>query len=188
MKTQVPPLKQLTRRELAAWRGFLRLHAALVRELDRELEEVHGLPLTHYEVLLHLQYAPGHRMRMSDLASSVLLSQSGVTRLVDRLEEAGHVVRGGDADDQQGVALDAGRQRPGRLVARAAKLRGGAWGYVLAPAVLTCAILLGVGIVAAMGVLRSRGEAASLGVAGVVTGLTIVEGFALVVMLDAILG
>ena len=101
MKTQVPPLKQLTRRELAAWRGFLRLHAALVRELDRELEEVHGLPLTHYEVLLHLQYAPGHRMRMSDLASSVLLSQSGVTRLVDRLEEAGHVVRQPCAEDRR---------------------------------------------------------------------------------------
>ena len=90
---QVSYTKQLTARELAAWRGFLRVHAALVRDLDRELEEAHGLPLTQYEVLLYLETAPGHRLRMSDLAASVLLSQSGVTRLVDRLERAGHVVR-----------------------------------------------------------------------------------------------
>ena len=85
--------KSLTRCELAAWRGFLRVHAALVRELDRELEEAHGLPLTHYEVLLHLAGAPEHRLRMTDLAGSVLLSQSGLTRLVDRMQQAGLVVR-----------------------------------------------------------------------------------------------
>src|SRR5688572_24962600 len=90
---QVSDVKQLNARELAAWRGFLRVHASLVRDLDRELEEAHGLPLSHYEVLLHLANAPDERMRMSDLASSVLLSQSGVTRLVDRLVRAGHVVR-----------------------------------------------------------------------------------------------
>ena len=83
----------LTEQELAAWRGFLRVHAALVRDLDRELEESHGLPLTHYEVLLHLANAPDDRLRMSDLAGSVLLSQSGVTRLVDRMEKAGLVAR-----------------------------------------------------------------------------------------------
>ena len=98
---QVSEIKQLNDRELAAWRGFLRLHAALVRELDRELEEAHGLPLTHYEVLIHLYLAPDNRLRMSDLASSVLLSQSGVTRLVDRLERAGHVVRHQCADDRR---------------------------------------------------------------------------------------
>jgi len=98
---QVSEVKQLNDRELAAWRGFLRLHAALVRELDRELEESHGLPLTHYEVLIHLYLAPDNRLRMSDLAASVLLSQSGVTRLVDRLERAGHVVRHQCADDRR---------------------------------------------------------------------------------------
>ncbi len=90
---QVSDVKQLNERELAAWRGFLRVHASLVRDLDRELEEAHGLPLTHYEVLLYLANAPERRMRMSDLASSVLLSQSGVTRLIDRLERAGYVAR-----------------------------------------------------------------------------------------------
>jgi len=107
-------VKQLSSRELAAWRGFLRAHAALVRELDRELEEAHGLPLTHYEVLLNLGNAPECRLRMSDLAQSVLLSQSGVTRLVDRLETAGLVARAPCAEDRRVLyaqLTDAGRTR-----------------------------------------------------------------------------
>jgi DNA-binding MarR family transcriptional regulator len=90
---QGTPLKKLSLVELAAWGGFLRAHSALVRELDRELEAVHGLPLTQYEVLLRLEAAPDDRLRMSELARSVFLSQSGVTRLVDRLERRGLVVR-----------------------------------------------------------------------------------------------
>jgi DNA-binding MarR family transcriptional regulator len=111
---QSSPVKQLSTCEIAAWRGFLRVHAALVRELDRELEEAHGLPLTHYEVLLHLGNAPESRLRMSDLAQSVLLSQSGVTRLVDRLESAGLVVRAQCAADRRVLyaqLTDAGRRR-----------------------------------------------------------------------------
>ena len=79
-------VKQLSPLELAAWGGMLRAHASLVRQLDRELEAETGLPLTQYEVLLHLAAAPDQRLRMSELARTVLLSQSGVTRLVDRLE------------------------------------------------------------------------------------------------------
>ena len=114
MKTQVSDVKQLNRRELAAWRGFLRVHASLLRDLDRELEEAHGLPLTHYEVLLHLANAQDDRLRMSDLASSVLLSQSGVSRLVDRLERIGHVVRKPCPEDRRVLyaqLTDAGRIR-----------------------------------------------------------------------------
>ena len=109
---QVSEVKQLNDESSPPGAGFLRVHAALVRELDRELEEAHGLPLTHYEVLLHLSNAPDKRLRMSDLASSVLLSQSGVTRLVDRLERAGHVVRQPCADDRRVLyaqLTDAGR-------------------------------------------------------------------------------
>ena len=80
-------------REHAAWQGFLNLHATLTEELDRSLRETHGLSLLHFEVLLHLERAPGNRMRMGDLATSVRLSQSGASRLVDRVERAGHVVR-----------------------------------------------------------------------------------------------
>ena len=113
---QVSEVKQLNERELAAWRGFLRVHASLVRDLDRELEEAHGLPLTHYEVLLYLANAPDNRLRMSDLASSVLLSQSGVTRLIDRLERAGHVVRKPCPEDRRVLwaqLTEAGRSRLG---------------------------------------------------------------------------
>ncbi|MCZ7588862.1 MAG: MarR family transcriptional regulator [Gaiella sp.] len=94
-------MKQLSALEFAAWGGFLRTHAELVRALDRELETRHGLPLTQYEVLLHLEAAPEHRLRMSELARSVLLSQSGITRLVDRLEARGLVERAPCAEDRR---------------------------------------------------------------------------------------
>jgi DNA-binding MarR family transcriptional regulator len=92
---------QLSQLEFAAWGGFLRAHAELVRSLDRELEAAHGLPLTQYEVLLRLEAAPEHRLRMSELARSVLLSQSGITRLVDRLEARGLVERAPCAEDRR---------------------------------------------------------------------------------------
>jgi DNA-binding MarR family transcriptional regulator len=98
---QLAHVKQLNECELAAWRGFLRVQAHLLRRLDAELEAAHGMPLTHYEVLLYLHNAPEKRMRMSDLAGSVLLSQSGVTRLVDRLERAGLVEREPCAADRR---------------------------------------------------------------------------------------
>jgi DNA-binding MarR family transcriptional regulator len=85
--------RDLSRLELGAWRGFLRAHTDVVRGLDEELQAEHGLPLTSYEVLLYLVEAPERRLRMSELASSHLLSQSGVTRLVDRLERDGLVRR-----------------------------------------------------------------------------------------------
>ncbi len=93
---------QLDKRELAAWRGMLRVHAALTRALDAELAERHGLPLNSYEVLLFLADAPGGRMRMSELADSVLLSRSGLTRLVDRLEREGLLEREQCEEDARG--------------------------------------------------------------------------------------
>jgi DNA-binding MarR family transcriptional regulator len=75
----------LSDRELHAWRGMLRAHAALKKGLDADLEAEHGIPLSSYEVLLHLSAAEGRRMRMSDLADSIVLSRSGLTRLVDRM-------------------------------------------------------------------------------------------------------
>jgi DNA-binding MarR family transcriptional regulator len=79
--------------ELAAWRGMLRTHAALLHDMDAQLAAAHGLALRSYEVLLHLEEAPRRRLRMSDLSHSVLLSPSGVSRLVDRLERGGLVCR-----------------------------------------------------------------------------------------------
>jgi DNA-binding MarR family transcriptional regulator len=96
------PAVQLTAVELGAWRGLLRVHAALVKALDAELASAHELPLSSYEVLLNLEAAPGHKRRMAELANSVLLSRSGMTRLVDRLERDGLLVRDHCTDDGRG--------------------------------------------------------------------------------------
>ena len=104
----------LSDEEMAAWGGFLRAHARLVRELDAELHERHGLPLSSYDVLVQLDSAERNRLRMSELADAVLLSRSGLTRLVDRLEEAGMVQRVACRDDQRAawaVLTDEGRRR-----------------------------------------------------------------------------
>jgi DNA-binding MarR family transcriptional regulator len=93
-------IKELTPAELGAWRGLLRVHSALVKALDAELLAGHELPLTSYEVLINLQAAPGRRRRMAELADSVLLSRSGTTRLVDRLERDGLLER--DTCDSDG--------------------------------------------------------------------------------------
>ena len=98
---------------LAAWRGFLRVHSALTKELDAELMAEHGLSLSSYEVLLFLAESPEGHVRMSDLADSVLLSRSGLTRLVDRLERDGLVRRESCPSDLRGfnaLITDAGRE------------------------------------------------------------------------------
>ena len=100
--------------ELRAWRGLLKAHASLVKRLDAELEAQHGLPLTSYEVLVRLNEADGCRMRMHDIASSVWLSRSGLTRLIDRLERDGLVTRKSCAHDARGafaVLTDPGREK-----------------------------------------------------------------------------
>jgi len=106
MSTTVNPGQStapLSPAELAAWRGMLRAHAALTKALDADLEAQHGLPLTSYEVLLHLGHADGQRLRMSDLAARVVLSRSGLTRMVDRLEREGLIVRETCPSDARGA-------------------------------------------------------------------------------------
>ena len=93
----------LDKEELAAWRGMLRAHAELTRELDAELTREHDLPLSSYEVLLFLADADNGRMRMAELADSVLLSRSGLTRLVDRLERQGLLKRERCESDARGL-------------------------------------------------------------------------------------
>lgn len=79
--------------DLATWATFLRAHRAVVRQLEHELAEEAGLPLAWYEVLLHLRNAPDRRLRMQDLADRAVLTPSGLTRLVDRMEAEGLVRR-----------------------------------------------------------------------------------------------
>jgi DNA-binding MarR family transcriptional regulator len=79
---------------LDAWVGLLRAHAALTRELNAELVNQHGLTINDYEVLLHLARAEGGRLRRVDLADRLILTASGITRLLDGLERAGYVEKG----------------------------------------------------------------------------------------------
>lgn len=116
---------ELTASELRAWRGFLRAHAALTKALGADLEAEHDLPLTSYEVLLFVSGTADGRMRMCDLAESVLLSRSGLTRLIDRLEREGLIAREAAPDDARGqnaVLTDAGRVK--LQAARETHLRG----------------------------------------------------------------
>lgn len=94
---------ELSAVEERAWRSLVRAHACLVKRLDAQLEAEHGLPLTSHEVLLRLAGAPDGKLRMHDIASSVMLSRSGLTRLVDRLERDGLVRRCSCENDARGA-------------------------------------------------------------------------------------
>lgn len=84
---------RVTAQQLDVWRSFVRVHARLVHQLEADLMEAHGLPLAWYYVLSRLLEADQHQLRMSELADQVMLSPSGLTRLVDRLVEEGLVER-----------------------------------------------------------------------------------------------
>jgi DNA-binding MarR family transcriptional regulator len=88
---------------IEVWRTFLRAHAHTMRELERELLAETGMPLGWYDVLLQLAEAPERRLRMADLADRVLLSRSGLTRLIDRLQAEGLVRREPSPDDARGT-------------------------------------------------------------------------------------
>jgi DNA-binding MarR family transcriptional regulator len=118
-------ISRLDTRELRAWRGMLRVHAQLSKALDAQLIAEHALPLSSYEVLMYLSDADNGRMRMNELAASVLLSRSGLTRLVDRLEREGYLERCSCAHDARGafaVLTPAGREKV--EAARATHLAG----------------------------------------------------------------
>lgn len=104
---------ELTDRELAVWKGLLEAHSRIVSELDHELTAAHGLPLSSYEVLMQLADAPDGRLRMGELADRLLLSRSGITRLVDRLASHGLAARERCVDDGRGwyaSLTEAGRE------------------------------------------------------------------------------
>lgn len=94
-------MAQLIHEQFAVWRSFLEAHSAVINALERELLEEHGFPLTWYDVLVHLSEAPGQQMQHQALAGSLLLSRSGVTRLVDRMVTAGLVRREASLEDRR---------------------------------------------------------------------------------------
>ena len=93
---------ELSPEERAAWAGFIRAHATIVKELDAELKASHGLPLSSFDVLAQLGLAPDGRLQMFELAEAVHLSRSALTRQVDRLEREGLMERQrGERDPRQ---------------------------------------------------------------------------------------
>ena len=88
---------------LAAWRAFLNTHAVLTDLIDHELAAAKVLPLSWYDVLLALYEAPDRRLRMHEIASAIVLSRSGLTRLVDRLEAEGMLFRERSGTDRRGA-------------------------------------------------------------------------------------
>jgi DNA-binding MarR family transcriptional regulator len=94
---------RITRERLAVWREFLETHAVVVGALEDELDAERALPLAWYDVLVSLSEAPERRLRMQDLASRVLFSRSGLTRLVDRMAGAGLIRRERCDDDRRGT-------------------------------------------------------------------------------------
>ncbi|WP_433515696.1 MarR family winged helix-turn-helix transcriptional regulator [Nonomuraea sp. CA-143628] len=93
----------LSAEELAVWRMLQRAQVHITRHLEAELLLAHGLPLASYDVLTQLAEAPDRRLRMNDLAGRVLLSRSGLTRLIDRLQRDGLVAREACASDARGL-------------------------------------------------------------------------------------
>ena len=97
-----------------AFVALVRAHAATTRRLNTQLTADHALTINDYEVLLRLARSDDRRMRRVDLAEQVLLTPSGITRLLDGLERAGYVERGGCESDRRvvyAVLTDAGLQK-----------------------------------------------------------------------------
>jgi DNA-binding MarR family transcriptional regulator len=104
----------LTPARLNAWHAFLTSHRALETILSRELESACGLSLAWFDVLAQLRMAPGQRLTMTHLASAILFSKSGLTRLIDRMEEAGLVQRLARPGDRRSLYIalaDAGAEK-----------------------------------------------------------------------------
>ena len=100
--------------DIRTWLRFLATHAAITRELEARLMGAHGLTLSDYDVLVQLAGAPEHRLRNIELAKAVVLTRSGVTRLVDGLEKDGLVRRASCPEDKRGTLVaitDAGLAR-----------------------------------------------------------------------------
>jgi DNA-binding MarR family transcriptional regulator len=100
--------------DTAAWAALLRVHAALVPALDRDLQAATGLPLTWYDVLLELNAAAERRLSMGELGQRAVVSRTRVSRVVDQLVAAGLVTREANPDDRRSAyaaITPAGRDR-----------------------------------------------------------------------------
>ena len=100
--------------EQAAWGDLLGMHGRLMRRIDADLQERHRISHAEFEVLLRLSWEADRRLRIQDLAARSLLTRSGISRVVDRLAQAGLVTREGANEDRRGtyaVLTEAGLTR-----------------------------------------------------------------------------
>ncbi|MBW5448271.1 MarR family transcriptional regulator [Cohnella sp. CFH 77786] len=96
-------MERVTESELAAWRSFIKAHARIIERIERDLAEQKKVPLTTYDVLIALFEAPDRKLRLGELTKKVVLTKSGLTRLVDRLEREGLLVREKSEEDRRGA-------------------------------------------------------------------------------------
>ncbi len=100
--------------EQASWGGFLSTYSRINRQIEEDLQENARISHAEFEVLLRLSWQEGYRLRLQDLAAQSILTRSGVSRLVERLERAGFVVREEASEDRRGayaVLTEAGAER-----------------------------------------------------------------------------
>jgi len=117
---ELPEPEAFSPEEFDAWRGLIRLREAVMREIDRRLRRDGLISLADYGILITLVTAPGLRLRMSDLGAQRMLTPSGITRVVVRLEEQGLVRR--EPDPSDGRAAFAALTRPGLEALRLAQV------------------------------------------------------------------
>ena len=117
---ELPEPEAFSPEEFDAWRGLIRLREAVMREIDRRLRHDDLISLADYGVLITLVTAPGLKLRMSDLGAQRMLTPSGITRVVVRLEEQGLVRR--EPDPADGRAAFAALTRPGLEALRRAQV------------------------------------------------------------------
>jgi DNA-binding MarR family transcriptional regulator len=98
--------RSFRRKEVDAWRELLICHSRIVRAVERELEKEHLVPLSSYDILLHLRYAPNKRRRFRDLNGEIVLSRSALSRCLDRLAEAKLVTKLDCPEDPRGLIIE----------------------------------------------------------------------------------
>ena len=145
--------------DLDDWRAFLQAHALLSRRLDDELRAEQSMSLAEYDALVQLAHAPSHRLRMNQLADRVLLSRSGVTRLVDRLVADGLVERSACTTDARGAEAVLTRAGAARLRAASSTHLRGVERYFLEPLSAADRAALGRSLCSVIDNLRATGEA-----------------------------
>ncbi|MGC5328026.1 MarR family winged helix-turn-helix transcriptional regulator [Brevibacillus sp. SYSU BS000544] len=96
-------MDKLNPQQLESWRTFLKTHAKIITLIEQDLASEKRVPLSTYDVLIALYEAPGKRLRINEIGKSVVLSRSGLTRLVDRLERENLIIRERSETDRRGA-------------------------------------------------------------------------------------